>query len=867
MRRVVVLLLVGLGSFALSAEAMAVQAGAAGSETRANKAAKKKAAKKKAAKKKAAKKRAQARKQRMMRPTVKVLGANTRALRAGRLKVKVRAGKRQRVRVTAKSTTFDDGTRQLTVPRKVRIGKRGKAVTVTLRLTKAARASMAGCQSRKVRVTARTPAKRQRQAVAAVKRNTADCVLPEVDLSKADACDFIAQPKEGLCMLPFPNDYYTRSDASSATGKRLDFTEAGMPRNASNVPIDPTDYNASDGFSQGQGIVLRVPGIDGHDAVTANGFVQLNQLSRYTEPDQRAVVIDAETGERWPIWVQTDATGTDPNRRALMISPARNFDEKRRYIVALRNLTDAEGNPLEAPSAFRYYRDGLPSGQGPVNQRRGHFEAIFRSLKKAGIKRQELYLAWDFTVASNESLYRRALHMRDEAFKELGDQTMADQIEQGNAPAFTVTELPGSGLGPKIARRVRGTYTVPCFLFGGVGTPCGPRGIFQLDESGLPIRNGNYEAKFECIIPPVGLNGPEPDKLRPYVFGHGLLGAAEQVRGSINPDLAQDHSMIACATDEIGMAAEDVPSVILALQELSSFEMIPDRLQQGLLNELFLARLMFHPDGFGTHPAFQDGNGVDPGESVIRTDDVYYMGASQGGIMGGPLTAISPDFIQSALVVGAMNYSTLLTRSSNWPTYAGIMYPSYPDELARPLILNLVQILWDRGEPNGYGHVMTDNPPPNTPAHNITMHIALGDHQVSNFASDVQARTIGAKTPIGGIDPLRWPDYEDLWDIPRLGADEYPYRGTSIIYWDGGPYRKNPLNLSQNIGTGVPPYPNVPPNDEWEDPHGAPRGAPGPVAQIDTFFNPNGYITDYCGEDPCRASDWDGNFGAVIPVD
>ncbi len=861
MRRIAALLLVFACSFALAGTAAAAPSG--GETT--GYAKKNPAAAKKAKQKAAAKKRREAKRQRLMRPTVSILGATSSALRSGNLKVRVKAGKGVKVRVTSTSTTFDDGTRQLTVPRFVRIGKRGRAVTVSLKLTGPARDTMDGCEARKVRVLARTPAKKQRQAAADVKRNTADCVLPAVDLSKAEDCDFIAQPREGMCMLPFPNDYYTREDSSSATGKRLDFTTGGMPRNASNVPIDPTDYNLSDGFSQGQGIVLKVPGIDTPEAVAANGFVTLDRLSRYSEADQRAVVIDAETGERWPIWVQTDATGTDPAQAALMISPARNFDEKKRYIVALRNLTDEQGTPLEAPSAFRYYRDSLPSGQAPVNQRRAHFESIFRSLKKAGVKRQDLYLAWDFTVASDESLYRRALHMRDDAFALLGDTTMGDQVVQGDAPEFTVTSMPGSGLGPQIARRVRGTYTVPCYLFGGLGSPCGPGGSMQLDENGLPQRNGTYEAKFECIIPPVGLDGPDPDKLRPFVFGHGLLGTAEQVRGSINPDLAQDHSMIACATDEIGMANEDIPTVISTLQDLSSFEKVPDRLQQGLLNELFLARLMFHPDGFGTDPAFQDGDGVNTGESVIRTDHVYYMGASQGGIMGGPLTALSPDFTQSALVVGAMNYSTLLARSSNWPTYAGIMYPAYPSELSRPLILNIVQILWDRGEPNGYGHVMTDNPPPDTPPHNITMHVALGDHQVSNFASDVQARTIGAKTNRGAIDPLRWPDYEDLWDIPRIQADEYPYRGTSIIYWDGGPFRKNPLNLSENIGTGVPPYANVPPNDIWEDPHGAPRGASGPVAMIDTFFDPNGYIGDYCGADPCRASDWDGNFETVIP--
>ncbi len=315
------------------------------------------------------------------------------------------------------------------------------------------------------------------------------------------------------------------------------------------------------------------------------------------------------------------------------------------------------------------------------------------------------------------------------------------------------------------------------------------------------------------------------------------------------------------------MAAEDILATVApTLTDMNQFNKLADRLQQGVLNGLFLARLMHHPDGLGTHPAFQDGDGVNPGDSVIDTSDVHYIGASQGGIVGGPLTALSPDFIQSALIVGGMNYSTLLTRSSNWDTYGTIFNANYDDELIRPLILNIVQMLWDRGESNGYAHVMTDNPPPNTPQHNLTLHVALGDHQVSNFASDVQARTNGLKTPAGGIDPMRWPDYEDLWNIPRIGADEYPYRGSAIIYWDAGPYRLNPSNTSQDIGTGTPPYENVPPNDDWEDPHGAPRGAEGPISMMNTFLQPNGYIEDACNGQPCIGSGWDGDYDSIIPV-
>ena len=46
-----------------------------------------------------------------------------------------------------------------------------------------------------------------------------------------------------------------------------------------------------------------------------------------------------------------------------------------------------------------------------------------------------------------------------------------------------------------------------------------------------------------------------------------------------------------------------------------------------------------------------------------------------------------------------MNYSLLLTRSVDFDEFARVLYPSYPDQLERPLVLSLIQILWDRGEP------------------------------------------------------------------------------------------------------------------------------------------------------------------------
>ena len=67
-----------------------------------------------------------------------------------------------------------------------------------------------------------------------------------------------------------------------------------------------------------------------------------------------------------------------------------------------------------------------------------------------------------------------------------------------------------------------------------------------------------------------------------------------------------------------------------------------------------------------------------------------------------------------------MNYSTLLRaqrrlrhlRHGNSRARHPLGLRRYPNELERPLILSLMQMLWDRGEANGYAQHMTDDPLP-----------------------------------------------------------------------------------------------------------------------------------------------------------
>ena len=403
----------------------------------------------------------------------------------------------------------------------------------------------------------------------------------------------------------------------------------------------------------------------------------------------------------------------------------------------------------------------MPSEQEAINARRGHFEEIFSTLQRSGIQRNDLYLAWDFTVASDANNSSRELAMRNDAFAQLGDSNLADGVPQGVSPSFQVTKVDNEPNPGQIARRVRGTFTVPCFLF----PNCGPGGTMHLDANGAPIQNGTWTANFDCIIPVSVTSGPAEEG-RPSLYGHGLFGSASEVASSPQRSLSQAHGIVQCATDEIGMAQSDVPVVVQALQNLSAFPAIPDRLQQGLLDELYLGRAMISSSGFTTDPAFHQDGTLGSG-SVLNTSQLFYNGNSQGGIMGGALTAVSPDFTRASLGVPAMNYSVLLPRSVDFDPFAAILYPSYPNETSRPLVLDLMQMLWDRGEPDGYAERMTEDPLPDTPAHQVLLDVAFGDHQVTDYQADVEARTIGAAAHEPVLFKGRWPNTERPVERPR----------------------------------------------------------------------------------------------------
>ncbi len=635
------------------------------------------------------------------------------------------------------------------------------------------------------------------------------------------------------CLLPFPNDLFTRPDRSSPTGLRVHLPQGAMPVKTSGQRVSVAPYDRADGFSPGSAAIVHVPGLDNAAAFARTGAAGLLDIGRSLRRGQPIVMIDERTGRRVALWSELDANATTPASTDLLIHPAAALVAGHRYVVALRHLRTARGRPIQAQTWFALLREDRPL---PANERaqRARYARIFAALARAGVTPKGLYEAWDFTVASRGDLTGRLLSIRNRAFAELGDNDLGDGRVAGAAPSYTIT---GTKVLSAQLRAEVGTFDVPCYL-----VTCGTTATtgFHYSSSradAVPTQTpGNVAvASFECIIP-ASAGAPAPARVS--LYGHGLFDSYTDVESPPVEALATGHNVVLCATDWWGLTQADEAYAATVVANLDGFGVIVDRLEQSVLNTLFLGRLMINPQGLAANAAFQVA-----GRPMIDTSQLYYDGNSQGGIMGGVLAAVSPDVRRAVLGVTGMDYGNLLlARSTDFTTFSQLLGTYYTDKSMYPATLDLIDQLWDRADPDGYAPYIA-HPLPGTPSHQVLMQVAYGDFQVSMYAAAAEARTIGARAYQPALDSVRSRDRGLLWGIPAIGG--FPYRGSAIEVWDSGPGRVQP-----------PPVGNVPAvaGPTNVDPHSDPRNTPAAQHQISDFLEADGAVTDVCAGQPCHTS-------------
>lgn len=605
------------------------------------------------------------------------------------------------------------------------------------------------------------------------------------------ACDPL---DTAVCALPYPSSFYL-SPAATETGFQVDFAPTTLPKNRDQAQVAPTYWNEKDGFP------THGPFLAYFQDLALDGVVGHSNLADYAAADAKVVLLDVATGERVPAWAEIDLSAEDPAQRMLMIWPAQQLQHAHTYVVALRGLVDAAGQPVASSEAFAALRDGVETESYDVEFRRDHFEdTVFGPLTAAGIDRAGLNLAWDFTTVSRASSLGRMEKIRDEGLA-LVDAGIAWSIEDRQDFDCATGD---------IAREFTLSAELPNYMMSEL-----PGTVLTRDAQGMPFVNGTMEAEYLVRVPCSVAEGARPARVVNY--GHGQLGSSDEAGAGWLAAWANREGFVIFAHTWYGMSYADVPSLSLALaQDPTLFVYLPERLHQGYFSAMAGVRLMQGPVASDVALRFPDANG--DLQSVIDPDGFGYYGISQGGILGGSLVAMSPDLDRGVLGVPGAPYPLLLWRSRNFEQFFRIFREKFDDHRDISLMIALFGALWEPTESAGWLNDLAADP-----SKRILMQPAIGDPEVSTLGAHVMARSIGAVSLA--------PQARPVFAVPETAG---PVEGNVLVefrYDDIPPEQSEPVT-------------NLP---QWElpDPHGCPRKDPEGQAMVAEFLR-TGVVTQTC---------------------
>lgn len=630
---------------------------------------------------------------------------------------------------------------------------------------------------------------------------------PDYPLSRCDELD----PE--VCAFPWPSNQFLEPDDESPTDHRLTFDDETLPANAGGDHVSPDLFDHLDGYDLGVPIMVRFPDVDGSD------LPDEYEIEASLDDDASILLYEiTDQGlQRVPYWTELDQLEDDSEKRTLFVRPAVLLEPDTRYVVAFRDLTDTDGDPVQPPSAFSALVEGETEDDDVLEVRQQRFDEVFDLLDDHGIEPSSLTLAWDFVTASSEALHGPMLEIREQAADyaaETGIDWTTDSMTEFSDDDQADDHDPYIGL------EIEATMEVPHFMEPYEGVD----GAWQLhrDDEGDITRNETRDVPVYARIPHRALE--DGDEIGVVVFGHGLLGSRHQIGAEHWGRAAQQMGVAFVAVDLVGMAHTEINVAEQSIADLNHFVGIADRLHQGLAEYLLLARTA--PDALED---LEPTDGVDDPELSVDAADLHYAGGSQGGIFGGSFMALTRDVDRGYLSVPGNNYSTMLHRSTNFDEFNELMEMTYPESADRNINIALMNLLWSTTEPASFLRHVRAEPFDGDDPRDVFLAVAKGDYQVATITNENAARSDIEIPLLENYDEQREP----------FGAEvvDYPHSGSGTVLFDFG----NPW----------PDPGNVPPDDDIGDPHGWLASVDGHFDQIETFFR-DGEIVDICDGEPCQ---------------
>ncbi len=536
------------------------------------------------------------------------------------------------------------------------------------------------------------------------------------DLDRSDApgwqsgCNPLAQEYD--CLLPFPSDAF-RGPAGVA------IPDVATPHDKTGAPVLAFEARTADGFSVSPSILFTFG-----DGLDPESLVSQSDAASSILASSPTLLLDTETGAAVPHFSEV-YLGGGPELQIGAIRPLVRLTEGRRYVVAVQNLRHVDGTDVTPPAAFQALRNATPYAE--IEDLRTRFDAeIFDLLETFGVARADLDLAWDFTTRTRDDLMGDMLSVRN------GTLTWLET----NTPTVTITRtVEGTDLGVNLqentARHVEGTFTAPLW------TETNAAGAVLRGPQGAREIVGTIEVPFTVTIPKS--IGESPMQRGSFIqYGHGFFGSRDEVISLVQSKFGNDFGYVMGAVEWSGMTRADRDWVVTGIAEgpEAAFGFV-QRVHQGMANQLVFTEVV--RGVLAAEPAMEVGGSR---RLAYRPDEVYFLGISQGHILGGTLFALSPSIERAVLNVGGASFGLILTRS-----YAFLLYERLLAQWFEPLELLKFEAVapqvLDVIDPIAYAPLVLSEPLPGAVPKQILLQAGMGDAAVPNVATELHARALG----------------------------------------------------------------------------------------------------------------------------
>jgi hypothetical protein len=602
------------------------------------------------------------------------------------------------------------------------------------------------------------------------------------------------------CLLPFPSDFFLQADATLPSGNRVVIPEPALPMPVrGRGPLDFSRTVTSDGFSPGSQILAMLPGAVDGSSLAGYAPQEPEKALRSLDADSPTVLVQVSNGRKVAHIAELDVRAPRPARQSLIIRPLERLLAGETYAVGISSLRDLSGAAIEPSPGFRTLRDGTPSEDARLQAAAASAESIlFPALAAAGKERSSLQLAWTFTVGSDEQLRGDLLRIRGlaiEALRTAPPEITIDSVEFDTSA--------------RVARLIRGRITVPLFLESSELAAAVYRGA-----DGRAAQNGTTEVPFVAVIPNSVVASGSPARL--LQFGHGFFGNSDEATEGYVTEFADRFGFVVIAMNWWGMSTDDLPALIRDILNDTSLALrFTDRVHQAMINLMALAGARERLAAL--EPFRLDGN------PLVDASEVYFQGISQGHILGGTYSAISPDVRHAVLTSGGANFSGLMFRARPFLGFLGIIAAAVPDALDQQKFATLAQFAFDRVDPYTYSAYLLGNDLDGSRFdRRVLMQMGVGDSEVPNLGSELHARAAGLQ--VLQPSPVATPPL--MSDVEGSGAD------SAFAIYD----------------FNVDPFPSVTPApaDVGNRVHNDLRGLTAAMRQLDAFFRPDGRVEQFC---------------------